>query len=66
MFFRHVKHVLNIVDYDLNMTPLPVSTFYASIIVMDQLTLGWGFLTTAICMVIYLVYVAFTDRTKYE
>ncbi|MGG3466094.1 hypothetical protein ABES02_00695 [Neobacillus pocheonensis] len=35
-------------------------------LVIDQLTLGWGFLTTAICMAIYLVYVAFTDRSKYE
>ncbi|HLO12565.1 MAG TPA: hypothetical protein VK190_10150 [Pseudoneobacillus sp.] len=35
-------------------------------LVIDQLTLGWGFLTTAICMVIYLLYITFTDPTKYE
>ncbi|MCH1624104.1 hypothetical protein [Fredinandcohnia quinoae] len=33
---------------------------------IDQITLGWGFLTTAICIVIYLVYVNFTDKSKYE
>ncbi|WHY86881.1 hypothetical protein QNH39_03115 [Neobacillus novalis] len=35
-------------------------------LIIDQLTLGWGFLTTAICLVIYLLYVTFTDPTKYE
>ncbi|ETI70734.1 hypothetical protein [Neobacillus vireti] len=35
-------------------------------LIMDQLTLGWGFLTTAICLVIYLLYVTFTDPTKYQ
>jgi hypothetical protein len=35
-------------------------------LMMDQLTLGWGFLTTAICLVIYLLYITFTDPTKYE
>ncbi|MCH6265129.1 MULTISPECIES: hypothetical protein [Neobacillus] len=35
-------------------------------LVIEQITLGWGFLTTAICIVIYLIYITFTDRTKYE
>ncbi|WP_144553836.1 hypothetical protein [Bacillus sp. X1(2014)] len=35
-------------------------------LIIDQITLGWGFITTAICMVIYLVYNAFVDPTKYE
>lgn len=35
-------------------------------LIIEQITLGWGFLTTAICMVIYLVYTAFVDPTKYE
>jgi hypothetical protein len=35
-------------------------------LIIEQITLGWGFLTTAICMVIYLVYTAFVDPTEYE
>lgn len=35
-------------------------------LLIDQLTLGWGFLTTAICMVIYLAYNFFVDRSAYE
>lgn len=35
-------------------------------LVIEQITLGWGFLTTAICMVIYKVYIAFVDPSKYE
>jgi len=35
-------------------------------LILEQITLGWGFITTAICMVIYLVYYAFVDPTKYE
>ncbi len=35
-------------------------------LIIEQITLGWGFITTAICMVIYLIYVAFVDPTKYE
>ena len=35
-------------------------------LIIDQLTLGWGFLTTAICLVIYLIYTAVIDRSKYE
>ncbi|MBT2700683.1 hypothetical protein J7E79_25430 [Bacillus sp. ISL-40] len=35
-------------------------------LVIEQITLGWGFLTMAICMVIYKVYIAFVDPSKYE
>ncbi len=35
-------------------------------LVIEQITLGWGFVTTAICLVIYLVYTTFTDPSKYE
>ena len=35
-------------------------------LIIEQITLGWGFILTAICMVIYLVYIAFIDPTKYE
>lgn len=35
-------------------------------LVIEQITLGWGFLTTAICMVVYMLYVTFTDHTRYE
>lgn len=35
-------------------------------LIIEQITLGWGFITTAICMVIYLVYIAFVDPTQYE
>ncbi|MEH7073778.1 hypothetical protein [Neobacillus drentensis] len=35
-------------------------------LIIEQITLGWGFITTAICMVIYLAYMAFVDPTKYE
>ncbi|AIM16861.1 hypothetical protein [Neobacillus sedimentimangrovi] len=34
-------------------------------LVMEQLTLGWGFMTTAICMIIYLVYTYFVDPSEY-
>jgi hypothetical protein len=34
-------------------------------LIIEQITLGWGFLTTAICMVIYLVYNLFTDHSAY-
>lgn len=34
-------------------------------LLIEQITLGWGFMTTAICMGIYLVYDTFVDRTKY-
>jgi hypothetical protein len=35
-------------------------------LIIEQITLGWGFMTTAICMVIYLAYIAFIDPSKYE
>jgi hypothetical protein len=35
-------------------------------LLLDQITLGWGFLATAVCMVIYLVYSYFTDMTRYR
>jgi hypothetical protein len=35
-------------------------------LIIEQITLGWGFLTTAICMVIYLLYTAFIDPNQYE
>jgi hypothetical protein len=35
-------------------------------LVIDQLTLGWGFITTAICLVIYLVYTFTVDPSEYE
>ncbi|MGG1397930.1 hypothetical protein ABE288_08890 [Bacillus salipaludis] len=35
-------------------------------LIIDQLTLSWGFLTTAICLVIYLIYTAVIDCSKYE
>nr|WP_263323709.1 hypothetical protein [Neobacillus sp. Marseille-Q6967] len=35
-------------------------------LVIDQMILGWGFITMAICMVIYLIYSFIVDPTKYE
>ena len=35
-------------------------------LLIQQITLGWGFMTMAICMVIYLFYITFTDSSKYE
>ncbi|MFD2444974.1 hypothetical protein ACFSO7_13470 [Bacillus sp. CGMCC 1.16607] len=35
-------------------------------LVIDQIILGWGFLTTAIGMVIYLGYTFFIDPSEYE
>lgn len=35
-------------------------------LLIDQLTLGWGFVTTAICLVIYLVYTYTVDPSEYE
>jgi hypothetical protein len=34
-------------------------------LLIEQITLGWGFLTMAICMVIYLLYIAFIDHSQY-
>ncbi|MFA9557949.1 hypothetical protein ACERII_11635 [Evansella sp. AB-rgal1] len=35
-------------------------------LIVEQITLGWGFITMAICMVIYLVYKAFVNQEDYE
>ena len=35
-------------------------------LIIEQITLGWGFLLTAICMVLYMAYVTFIDHSKYE
>jgi hypothetical protein len=35
-------------------------------LIIEQLTLGWSFLLTAIGMIIYLLYKAFVDPSQYE
>lgn len=35
-------------------------------LVVDQIILGWGFITMAMCMVIYLIYVWTVDPSQYE
>ncbi|MBS4209417.1 hypothetical protein [Bacillus sp. FJAT-50079] len=35
-------------------------------LLIEQITLGWGFLLTAICMIVYMIYMTFMDHTKYE
>ncbi|RSD24846.1 hypothetical protein [Mesobacillus subterraneus] len=35
-------------------------------LVIDQVILGWGFITMAICMVIYLIYIFAVDPSQYE
>ncbi len=35
-------------------------------LVIDQMILGWGFITMAICMVIYLLYTLIVDPSQYE
>jgi hypothetical protein len=35
-------------------------------LLIEQITLGWGFLTMAICMVIFLLYLFFIDHSAYE
>lgn len=35
-------------------------------LLIEQITLGWGFLTTAICMIIYMLYHVFTRHSEYE
>lgn len=35
-------------------------------LLIEQITLGWGFLTTAICMIVYLIYDVFADKAQYE
>lgn len=37
-----------------------------SYLLVEQITLGWGFLLTAVAMTIYLLYVTFVDREAYE
>ncbi|MDQ0254808.1 hypothetical protein J2S74_002187 [Evansella vedderi] len=35
-------------------------------LLVEQITLGWGFITMAICMVIYLAYKTFINEADYE
>lgn len=35
-------------------------------LMIEQITLGWAFITTSIGMVVYLIYNTFVDRSKYE
>jgi len=35
-------------------------------LLIEQITLGWAFITTSIGMVVYLIYNSIVDRTKYE
>ncbi|WP_261130495.1 hypothetical protein [Bacillus sp. Marseille-Q3570] len=35
-------------------------------LLIEQITLGWGFVTMAICLVIYLVYFYFIDHSQYS
>ncbi|MBU8731261.1 hypothetical protein KM915_14515 [Cytobacillus oceanisediminis] len=35
-------------------------------LVIEQITLGWGFISTAVAMVVYLIYSYFMDFSKYE
>ncbi|MBT2686541.1 hypothetical protein [Bacillus sp. ISL-37] len=35
-------------------------------LVVDQIILGWGFITMAICMVVYLAYTVLVDPSLYE
>lgn len=35
-------------------------------LLVEQITLGWGFLLTAICMIIYMLYTLFIDPSQYE
>ncbi|HLR53013.1 MAG TPA: hypothetical protein VK072_09095 [Candidatus Avamphibacillus sp.] len=35
-------------------------------LLVEQITLGWGFLAMAVCMGIYLIYVAITDQSEHE
>lgn len=37
-----------------------------SYLLVDQITLGWGFLLTAFAMTVYLLYSTFVDRAAYE
>ncbi|UCZ51431.1 hypothetical protein LGQ02_11125 [Bacillus shivajii] len=44
-------------------SPDPLCNNY---LLIEQITLGWGFITMAICMVIYLTYIAFINPSDYE
>jgi len=35
-------------------------------LLLEQIALGWGFLTTAFCMVIFIIYHVFTRHSAYE
>ncbi|MFC5465462.1 hypothetical protein [Lederbergia graminis] len=35
-------------------------------LLIEQITLGWGFLTMAICLLLYLIFLAFQDGSKIE
>ena len=35
-------------------------------LLVEQITLGWGFLAMAVCMAIFLVYIAVTDQSEYD
>ncbi|OCA87687.1 hypothetical protein A8F94_07475 [Bacillus sp. FJAT-27225] len=37
-----------------------------SYLIIDQVILGWGYITTAICLIIYLAYTFFVDPSEYE
>lgn len=34
-------------------------------LLVEQITLGWGFLAMAVCIVVYLIYMAVTDQSEY-
>jgi hypothetical protein len=35
-------------------------------LLIEQITLGWGYITMALCMLIYMLYLTFTDSSQYE
>ncbi len=35
-------------------------------LLIEQITLGWGFITTALCMLTYMLYLTFMDSSQYE
>ncbi|MFC4599912.1 hypothetical protein [Cohnella hongkongensis] len=45
------------------MAPVQLCNNY---LLLEQIALGWGFLTTAICMAVFLIYRAFARRSGYE
>ena len=59
--------VITIMSFGLGMlyvkSPVQLCNNY---LLIEQITLGWGFLTMAICLVIYLLYISFTDQSAYE